>query len=280
MVETSYTGRVQPHTQDILAASKSKLLEMAQRDKERMMLEEAKNNLESYIYRVKNTLSDREEEISKVTNAKQRDEAMKLALDAQEWMDDEGYAADLATTQDKFATLSDPFEKIMLRLNEVEARPKAIEDLQKKLTDVDELMKKWETSKPQVTEEERKEVLDKVAEVRAWIEKKEKEQKKKKAHEDPAFLSEEVPGQIKPVETLVMRLSKKPKPKPPKKEENKTDDTEGDKNATSDEATEEKGEAHEETVEEEASGENEEETSDESETQEESADETAKDDEL
>ena len=221
-METHSVGRVQPHTADQLAASRAKLLDMAVKDKERMMLEESRNKVESYIYRIKNTLADKEDEISKVSNKKQRDEAMKLALDAQEWMDDEGYGADLATMEDKYATLSVPFEKIMLRLKEKDALPQAITALQKKLTEVEQLMAKWEKDRPQVTEEERNRVLEKVEEVRKWLSEKEKEQSKKKAHEEPVFLSEEVPGQMKPIEVMVMRLSRKPKPKPPKKEENKT----------------------------------------------------------
>lgn len=130
-VETYYVGRVQPHSPEQLAASKAKLLDMAERDKERMMLEESRNKVESYIYYIKNSLADREKELSEVSTEEQREEATNLALAAQDWMDDEGYSADLATMEDKYASLSHPFEKILLRLKEKVARPKAVEDLRK-----------------------------------------------------------------------------------------------------------------------------------------------------
>jgi len=220
-----------------MAASRSKLLEMAEKDKERMMLEESKNKVESYIYRIKNKLSDDEVEIESVTTKKQREEVRKLAEEAEDWLYEDGYSADLATMEDKYAELSVPFEKIMLRISEKTARPEAIEALQTKLTEIEALMAKWEESKPQVTEEERKSVLDKVEEVRKWIDDKEKQQSKKKPHDEPAFLSEEVPLQIKPIQSIVVRLNKKPKPKPEKKQEE-------DKNETSTEnATDTKAEA-------------------------------------
>lgn len=228
VVKTYYVGKVQPHSPELLQASKDKLLEMAQRDKERMMLEESKNKLESYIYRVKNKLEDDEKAIEAVTDKKQREEIQKFVGTAEHWLEEEGYHADLATTEDKYAELAGPFEKIMLRISESTARPEAIESLGKKLTDVEGLMVKWEESKPQVTKEERDSVLAEVENVRKWIEDMEKAQAKKKPHEEPAFLSKDVIPQLKPIKQLVEKLNRKPKPKPEPKNE-----TSADSNATS-----------------------------------------------
>jgi hypoxia up-regulated 1 len=237
VVKTYYVGKVQPHSPELLQASKDKLLEMAQRDKERMMLEESKNKLESYIYRVKNKLEDDEKAIEAVTDKKQREEIQKLVSTAEHWLEEEGYHADLATTEDKYAELAGPFEKIMLRISESTARPEAIESLRKKLTDVEGLMVKWEESKPQVTKEERDNVLAEIEKVRKWIEDMEKAQKKKKPHEEPAFLSKDVIPQLKPIKQLVEKLNRKPKPKPEPKNEtsadsNATTTTDGADNAT------------------------------------------------
>lgn len=196
---------------------------MALRDKERMMLEESRNKVESYIYRIKNKLDDDAENIGKVTTEEQRESMRKLAVDAEEWLYDDGYAADLATMEDKYAELSVPFESIQLRVSEMAARPAAMEALKKKLTDIEHLMVKWAEDRPQVTEEERVSVLEKVEEVRKWILDMEDAQSKKQPHEDPAFLSEDVPKQTSSIEALVLKLSKRPKPKPPKPEKNETE---------------------------------------------------------
>lgn len=244
IVKSYYVGRVQPHSSELLAESRAKLLELASKDKERMMLEEAKNKVESYIYKIKNKLTDDEEAIEMVSTKQQREEAKKLAEAAEEWLYEDGYSVDLATMEDKYAELAVPFEKILLRLSESTARPKAVEELRKKLTDIEGLMAKWVESKPQVTEEERVKVLAMVEETRKWVEEKETAQLKKKAHEEPAFVSYEVPLQVKPLEAMIVRLDRKPPPKVEKKKSGKNEtanenSTATDANSTA-EATENK----------------------------------------
>lgn len=239
-IDRYYVGRVQPHSPAILAESKLKLEEMDRLDKERILLEESRNKVEGFIYKLKNELVDKADEIEKVTNEKQRKELAKLAAEAEEWFDDEGYKADFATCEDKYAQLFEPYEKVQVRMSESTARPEALEKLRKKLEDVEKLMEKWEESKPHITDEERKGILDQVKAVQKWADDNEKKQSKKKPHETPVFLSAEVPGQFKPLERAVLVLSKKPKPKVEKKADNTTDTntTATDENKTSINATE------------------------------------------
>jgi len=197
-----------------MAESKAKLEMLAQADKERTMLEEARNDYEAYIYYIRNKLVDYEEEIAKVTSEEQRDALRKSAEDAEEWLFEDGYSADLKTFQEKHAELSAPAEKAFFRMSELTARPKAIDALSKQLAKVEDLMKLWETTMTHITEEERAEVLEKVGVARSWIEEKVGEQEKADATADPVFTSEEVPGQIKKIDAIVARLKKKPKPKP------------------------------------------------------------------
>jgi hypoxia up-regulated 1 len=213
-----HEGRVKPHSPSLLQASKDKLLDMATKDKERMMLEEIRNKLESYIYKVKNKLEDDLEKLSQVSTEEQRETCRKLALEAEEWMYEDGYNADIATMEEKFVGLSEPFEKILRRMSELSARPAAVEALKKRLTDIEQLMGKWATDRPQVTEEERTGVLEKVEDVRKWISEMEEAQAAKQPHEEPVFFSVDVPSKTKPVEAMVVLLSKRPKPKPKKNE--------------------------------------------------------------
>jgi hypothetical protein len=223
-----------------MAESKAKLAELERKDRERVMLEEARNKVESYIYRIKNKLIDDEANIAKVSTEAQREEISKLAVDAEEWMYEDGYKADLATMEDKYAELSVPAEKIFFRVEQVEKRPEAFAALRAKMQKVEELMKKWETTMPQVTEEERTEVLGKVEEVKKWIGEMEEAQAKADPTAEPVVKSEDVPGQSKSIEALVTRLSRKPKPKPEKKNETKTEgnETKADANETTTEGNE------------------------------------------
>merc|ERR1712070_288102 len=96
--------------------------------------------------------------------------------------------------------------------------------------EIDALVLKWEKDMPQITEDERTEITEKVEEIRGWIVDKEKEQASKASHDEPAFLSKDVPLQLKDLEKKILKLSKRPKPKPPKKEKKSTNST----NTTSD----------------------------------------------
>lgn len=227
-------SKIQPLSAALLAESKAKMDELARKDKERVMLEEARNKVESYSYYIKNRLIDYEEEVAKVSTEEQREEIRKLASDAADWLDFDAYDADLPTMEAKYKEMSEPAEKIWFRMKELKARPEAIAALNTKLDKVDEILKKWETTMPHVTEEEKDEVREKLATVRVWIQEKLDAQDAKASHEEPAFTSEEVPLQSKAVERLVMKLSKKPKPvSEEKKAENQT---ESDGNSTTPDA--------------------------------------------
>ena len=216
-VSNYHVGPIQPYSAEIMAESRAKLDELAEADNARMRLEEAKNKVESYIYHIRNKLIDDEEEIGKVTSEEQRDALRQSTEDAEEWMWDA--EDDLKTWEDKYTELAEPAEKAFFRMAELAARPKAIEALTAKLGKVEDLMKKWETSMEHITEEERQEVLDKVQDVRAWVDEKVKAQEEADPTGDVVFTSEEVPGQTKKIEGIVARLMKKPKPKPEKKNE-------------------------------------------------------------
>lgn len=221
-----HVGPIQPYSAEIMAESQAKLDTLAEADKARLLLEEAKNKVESYIYHIRNKLIDDEEEIGKVTSEEQREALRQSTEDAEEWMWDA--EDDLKTWEDKYTELSEPAEKAFFRMAELAARPKAIEALTTKLGKIEDLMKKWETSMEHITEEERQEVLDKVQDVRAWIEEKVKAQEEADPTGDAVFTSEEVPGQTKKIEGIVARLMKKPKPKPEKKNETSAEKTESD----------------------------------------------------
>merc|ERR1712003_330318 len=236
LVITPYhVGKIQPHSEVTFEESKAKLEDLAKKDAERVLVEEARNKVESYVYFIRNKLVDDEEQIGKVSTEEQRDAVSKFAEETEDWMYDDGSTADLATLEDRYNELSAPMEEILFRASEMSARPEAIEALQAKLKKVEELVKKWETTHPQITEEERSDVLAKVDNAKSWIEEKIAEQDKKESHEEPAFASTDVPKQAKSIQGLVKRLSKKPKPKVEKSNTTDSDSansTNDDTNAT------------------------------------------------
>jgi len=221
-IETYHVGKVQPLSNDLIEEYKSNIATLAELDKQRVLLEEAKNKLESYFYYVKNKLLDDEEDITKVSTEEQRDELMKLSRDAEDWLFDDGDAADLETIEAKFDELALPAEKVWFRLKEMTERPAAVKALNEKLVEIEEKFSLWVANLTHITEEEKDDVHSKIEDARKWLSDKVDAQAEKKGHEDPVFTSEEVPLQTKPIQKLISKLSKKPKPKPPKVEKNET----------------------------------------------------------
>jgi len=234
-IESSYVGKVQPYSSEIMAESKAKLEYLAQKDRERIALEEAKNKVESYIYYIKNKMSDDEKEIATVTTEEQRTFILNLATTSEDWLYDDGYDADLATFEDKYVELSEPAEAIFTRQSELKARPSAGVELKKKLQKIEDLMLKWENDKPQITQEEREEVMELVNNARKWLDDMEMKQASNPAYETPVYFSQDVPKQAKPIEQMVAKLNKRPKPKVEKKKEEE-EKKEKDENATDAEA--------------------------------------------
>lgn len=187
-------------------------------DRQRVLLEESKNKLESYFYYVKNKLIDEEEQIAKISTQEQREELAKLSRDAEDWLFDEGDTSDLNTIQAKYDELAIPAEKVWFRLKEMTARPDAVKALTEKLVEIEEKFSQWVADLTHITDEEKDDVFSKIESARKWLSDKVDAQAEKDGHEDPVFQSEEVPLQTKPIQKLIAKLSKKPKPKPPKVE--------------------------------------------------------------
>merc|ERR1712038_541864 len=238
-VDTYHVGRVQPYSIDTLTESRDKLAAFAARDAERIRFEAVKNKYESYIYYINNKLIDEEEAIEAVSTEEQREALRQSSRDAEDWMYDEGYDADLVTYEEKYVELSEPAEKIFFRMTENVERPKAIEAMEEKFEKIFALLTKWETTMPQITEEERADVATKVEEVKKMLAEKVEAQAAADPAEDPVLTSAEIPLMTKEIQGILSKLSKRPKPKVEKKDaedSNSTESEEGEDSTEEDKA--------------------------------------------
>jgi len=222
-IESYQTGKIQPLSKDLIEEYKANIAALAELDKQRVLLEEAKNKLESYFYHVKNKLLDDEENIAKISTEEQREELLKLSMEAEEWLFDEGDSADLDTIQAKFDELATPAEMVWFRLKEMTERPAAVKAVNEKLVEIEEKFSRWVTNLTHITEDEKSDVFSKIEGAKKWVSDKIDAQSEKAGYEDPIFTSEEVPLQMIPIQKLISKLSKKPKPKPPKVEKKETE---------------------------------------------------------
>merc|ERR1712078_229433 len=141
-VETYNVGKIQPLSKELIEEYKSNIEHLAELDKKRVLLEEAKNKLESYFYHVKNKLLDDEENIAKISTEEQREELSKLAREAEDWLFDEGDTADLEAIEAKYDELATPAEKVWFRLKQLVERPAAVKALNEKLVEIEEKFSK------------------------------------------------------------------------------------------------------------------------------------------
>lgn len=208
---------------DELAESRDKLAALDYEDRQRKAKEAALNELEGYVYKVKNRLMDDEAELSKVSTEEQRTTLQELVSVTSEWIDDEaGPNTELTVYREKLTDLKFPAEAMFKRLSELTDRPAAVAKAREQLVGVKTTVGKWVDTMPQVTDEEKSKLLDLVEKASTWIDDKEEAQSKKPAHEDPVFDSADVMPQLKTIGLTFEKLLRKPKPPPPKPSKNET----------------------------------------------------------
>ena len=200
----------------MLLGARARLRALAAADELRKAKEAAMNELEAYVYRVKNRISDEEKELSKVSTETQRQSVLDLCAAAIDWLDTEGQGQELGIYKNKLSAIRREAEPIFLRYTELSERPAAVAKARKALSDVRAEVAKWEVKLPQVTDEEKKSLLDAVDKAEKWINDKEELQLTKASSEEPAFYSEDVPLQLKALAGIRERLLRKPKPAPEK----------------------------------------------------------------
>merc|ERR1711988_1363224 len=155
---------------DELAESRDKLAALDYEDRQRKAKEAALNELEGYVYKVKNRLMDDEAELSKVSTEEQRTSLSELASATSEWIDDEaGQDTDLTIYKEKLTDIRTPAEAMFKRYSELTDRSAAILKAREQLIGVKTTVGKWTETMPQVTEEEKSKLLDLVEKANKWL---------------------------------------------------------------------------------------------------------------
>jgi len=222
-ITPSYHGMtMKPVSKKQKKESMEKLAEMDRLDQVRIDTAEAKNTLESYIYEVKNNMYDEEDAINEVTTEEQREEVMDMANSLDDWLYDEGSDLGAKDYKIKKKELQSLYDAIELRVREKKELPKMLKAVEKKFSDIRALVEKWNTSMPHITEEEKQDVLDLIEKQESWIAEKMQLLEEQEAHEEPKFVSTNIPGRMKTLQEMVQQLKRKPVPKPPKVPKNET----------------------------------------------------------
>ncbi|KAE9337282.1 Heat shock protein 17 [Phytophthora rubi] len=240
---------VLPMSETVKKESMRMLTEMEKADNKRRANLEAKNSLETFIYKAHDALSAQESQIKEVTVPEQVESLQTKLEETEEWLYDDGDKVDAAEYKKKMDALDSDLSAILFRVAESKELPIAINTAQEYAFSTRELMNEWSTSKPQVTDEERSDVIEKLDELEAWLTESEASQKAAPKHEKPVVTSADVAKKVQGVKKFVAVLAKRPKPQPVKTDKNDTekDGSKAEEETSSKEAGSEKAEPKVET---------------------------------
>ncbi|XP_055866156.1 hypoxia up-regulated protein 1-like isoform X2 [Biomphalaria glabrata] len=211
-------------TNEKFVAAKQRLSELRKIDKEKMELEKAKNELESFIFDLQDKLS--QDLHMKCTTEEEREKINAQLSEASDWLYDQTPETKKADFVSKLKFLKDATKALSKRVYEHEERPKALAALKsalnqttvflatvKNMTDVED---------PIFTQVELETLEKLINETKQWRDNSVKAQSKLKAYEEPTLKAEDVGLKIAALDREMRYLINKAKnfrPKPKVKED-------------------------------------------------------------
>lgn len=206
-------GLGMPLSDEALADSKRKLMELNRKDADRKRTAELKNNLEGYIYSTREKIES-SEEIEKVSTSEERQSFIAKLEEVQDWLYMDGEDAAAGEFEERLNMLKAIGDPIFFRLNELTARPAAVEQARRYFDELQEIVRGWQTKKPWIPKDRIDEVLGSADKLRKWLDDKQAEQEKTPASSTPVFTSEEVYEKLADRQATVAIVDRIPKPKP------------------------------------------------------------------
>jgi hypoxia up-regulated 1 len=218
---SKYLGDLIPISKDAVQQAIEKNNELLRQDKIRNENAMSKNALESYIIETRGNLMSMDD-IEKVSPEEVRSELCGALEATEDWLYEEGMELPAAEYKKKLKEVSEAPSKIFFRLEEMSARPKAVEQAKSALNWTTTLVASWAEERPEITEAERNRTLELCENFTAWLMPLLEKQEATPLTDEPAFTSRDVSLKLSPIEKEVRKLIKKPKPKPPKVKRNNT----------------------------------------------------------
>lgn len=212
------------------------------------------NALESYIYTTREKLEDKPELIE-VTSKEWRDEFNEKLTKQGAWLDEDGWEASTEVLGEKLGELTTMGDAAFYRMKQALDRPDAIKKARAVVRIAEESVQNLTKKMSWLNESHTQIVTNKTDHFTEWLDNVTTQQEAAPKHEDPIFSVEDVYRRFPAIEEAIKRLSRVPKPLPPKKEKvkkEKKDDK--DENATDTDAEGAEGEEKKEEEEEKKEG--------------------------
>merc|ERR1711907_458259 len=186
------------------------LEELQQADDERRLRDSLKNTLESYVFSTRSKIREHEEDLEKVSTDEEREKIMEDLEGIEDWLyedgDEGGANAPIDAYKEKRKKMDGRVNALFFRHAELEERPKAVETARIILEAAKHKTSAWITERPQVSEDDRKQVLKMIEDIGKWLDEKEKKQEDLEKTAAPAFTSSDVKSQMRPLNRLMGRM--------------------------------------------------------------------------
>ncbi|CAG8574514.1 8554_t:CDS:10 [Cetraspora pellucida] len=213
-LEVEYVGITPMGINEKNAAIK-RLHAMDETDRRRQAREEARNNLESFVYNVQDFLSD--QIVIKVSTEKQRKELAAKSAETSEWLYEEGEEAPIESLRTRLDDLRLLEKPITYRRDEHTRRPEAVSAIQSVINNTRgfvEQIKVNTTIERYHTDEELDKLLNVCNKADKWLDEKLTEQDKIALHVDPVLTTADIERMLREIEREFLIVATK---KPPKK---------------------------------------------------------------
>jgi len=178
----------------------------------RRLIAEAKNDLESFIINTRDQLNS-EDNVQKVSTEEERTGLLTDLETSEDWLYEEGRDLSASAYKSKKKDLDAMTAPLFLRLAELEARPRVVDQSKDAINWTMTILETWASERPEVTAAERAKVAEMCVNFTTWLDAATAKQDALELHEVPAFVSSQVSSKLEPVEKEIRRLIKKPKPK-------------------------------------------------------------------
>lgn len=172
-------------TEDQLKDANKRVKWYKKRDEDKIKTDVAKNDFEAMIYKLRDWL--REDENAPYVEEGERDSYIERLTELEDWLYEDGADANYTVYGGKAKNMTKDFDRFNNRKVLDEERPKSVESARKVLTKILDKVAEMKDAKPWITDEEKKDVTEKLEEVKKWLEETLEAQDKLAKHEDPVF---------------------------------------------------------------------------------------------
>lgn len=198
-----------------VAESTEVLSQLNHLDQKRRDLEAAKNSLETHLYATREFLYDAEG-LDDVCTEQEKEQIMEELSKTEDWIYDEGANVELDVYEGKLEEIKKVSEGVRFRHAELTDRPQALAAARERVQHMLSKVDLWNSSKPWINATQKQNLVNKTLTYSEWLDTAEKEQSEASPFEDPVLTSADIARKISPIESSFRRLSKTPKPRPPR----------------------------------------------------------------